>query len=460
MTDEFLKVPPKPDEKAFWALIDKEAPDLLAAGKWFEAIDAFKHAYEVRSQPFGTREWMRLDQACRTAKYFDDAVCCAQQALAAEELQAANGHRNVDMKVVTRLLWAYAQAGQGDKARALAEGHCRERPEYADYWETKYFREHQGFRTYEVSCKLLPDDTWTVVGVAPMRGTHSVHIPVETYWQKTKPGTVTNGRLVEDAFDRVGNRRWVFRPDDPQKPLDLALRLRFLPIDLDLSDVDRVPYARPEEYECYRGVSMTPPPAGKHDGGLAFIDPTTPLANAYAALLRGKTRQESLDNVMRWSTFRDNSRGKPPYPSSESEPEGYDGACAGAADGMCAILRAQGFAARPVSGLSCWGSGEKPMGHAQVEVWEPAYDRWIMLQPDFRAGAFAATAYLTMVREQSPGDGSIWPGGGLWWPTDYTDYRLLATHQYGFFRVSIDRLGPECVKLLEASLTDDKGDNW
>jgi hypothetical protein len=257
-------------------------------------------------------------------------------------------------------------------------------------------------------------------------------VPFDTYYQTCQLASTENATVERVIVDSVGNRCLVFRPKNPAEPVEFVVKGRMKPIDLDVRQVDSVPYTYPPEYECYRGITKYGRSYNDYPD-FVIIDPTTKLAGEYAELLRGRTRSETLANVSRWTFFHKMPLGPAPaLGGSEAEFEGYDGACGGMTDAVCAILRRLGFAARPVSGYSCWttakgpfGPGEGPLGHAQPEYWEPAFNTWILFCGGSRIGSFPTPGYLPMVREQLAGDGSYLPSNEI-------EYRAVASEHNRF----------------------------
>jgi len=309
---------------------------------------------------------------CRSLVKVEHSLCRYQDAVPyAEHAMKLNPcARNAAM-----LCDAYRLAGHFDKARAFVKAYCvtdrfhaelKQAPTdiqvlqdlYRDL-STVIVRFDQEYDPHK-----FPSD---IVSWVRKAGYWDVPVVVESPWVKSHI-TLSNAKSYTEVFSTAGDRHWRIVPQDIEKPVVVHVAVKEVHEFLDL-DRATIPYVVPEKFRPY---------LNKTDS----IDPTTPLALATAAPLKGKTIKETIENVVTWVTLNiaDPTSGYPEDGPDIKALEGYPNssevalrsrmtACAGHTTVIAALLRANGLAAR-------WGGGAF---HAWPEVWIPPYG-WVPLQ--------------------------------------------------------------------------------
>ena len=180
-------------------------------------------------------------------------------------------------------------------------------------------------------------------------------IPVETAHLKVAV-LLANVRSHTERTDSAGNHWWRLTPQDMDRPVVIKMITKFIPGFIDPAQLDG-DYEVPAKYHKYLESSDE-------------INSGSALAREIAAPLKAQTRKQTLLNVEKW--IDDNLHyGKVEGFGNDSESSLRTKwtVCFGYATSTCALLRANGLAARVVRGV----------GHSWPQVWVPR-DGWMDIQ--------------------------------------------------------------------------------
>jgi hypothetical protein len=223
--------------------------------------------------------------------------------------------------------------------------------------------------------------------------------------------TVINGNMTSEVLDRAANRVIHVAPIDKNRPIILKQTVKLTPSDCTgLTCLDEVAYSVPDEFKPYTGITKVTFPPNPNPN---VIDPTTTAVKKMAASLRGRSLYETVENDLRFASV-DIS---PPKGELPIEADGSEaclrlrtGACMATAQLLCALLRAQGFAARVSSGVVGFHAFADtkqggPLGHSWAQLWVPKLRRWVPIAPGARSGSYLHD-WLEVWVEQL--DNSLW----------------------------------------------------
>ena len=211
------------------------------------------------------------------------------------------------------------------------------------------------------------------------RGYHELYYPSDVPYQHTTV-SVEGAQRYEDNTDKVGNRFLHIWPKD-SGPVWVREIITQVPMRFDMRNADGGVYEIPNDVRPFLGKTIN-------------VDPTTKTVGDIAARARGRTRLQTVDNVLTYlsGALRYSADAHPEelrsLPLSEATLRAGYGLCSGYCTAVTAVLRRAGIAARTIgvmNGVEPLG-GESVGGHAIEEFYEPSLRCWVPVEMGIRVG--------------------------------------------------------------------------
>ena len=328
--------------------------DAYHAGKWQEAEECFAQAKQAA--PLRCEDWNGLSVSQRLQGKYEEALSTARAGCEAFGLPTNR----------KRLCEALIDVGDFANARTICD---KLLADGVPDGEMEPLVHRSAFHRYELTFALDHKRfAWLGQELWKKNGFYQCYFPAEVPYQTSTAEALDCARF-EDGRDAAGNRFFRIWPDG-DRPARVVFHVTQVPTLFDLSRTPPPPYAMPPDVQHYLGKTQV-------------IDPTTPLARQIAEPLKGRTLEETLDNITHWCTanFKYILEGEPGNTIVPGE-AGSDqvlrtgrSRCGGHSAAAVALLRACGIPARGALGFSGIGKDHKPDWHAWTEIWVPGYYR-------------------------------------------------------------------------------------